>query len=73
MKTRTLIANALNIVQLDANNIRNLTKLDMIEFFQHYISPSSALRAKLVIQLRVQGIPGGLSLVDDTHERIGTL
>jgi insulysin len=45
----------------------------MIQFFQHYISPSSPARAKLSIQLHAKGISGGLSTVDDIHKHIGTL
>jgi insulysin len=38
----------------DAAQIKLLTKADMIEFFDHYISPSSPARSKLAIHLNAQ-------------------
>jgi insulysin len=38
----------------DAAHIKPLTKADMIEFFNHYIHPSSPSRAKLAVYLEAQ-------------------
>jgi len=43
------------LVHEDAITIRALSKSDMIQFFEHYVSPSSTKRAKLAIHLHAQG------------------
>ena len=40
--------------ETDAANVRTLTKADLIEFYQQYIDPSSATRAKLAIHMNAQ-------------------
>jgi insulysin len=40
----------------DAAHIQKLTKTDMLEFFLHYIAPSSPVRAKLAIHLHARGV-----------------
>jgi insulysin len=35
--------------------VKALTKKDMVEFFEYYISPSSPSRAKLAVHLHAQG------------------
>jgi insulysin len=39
----------------DAAHIKALTKPEMVQFFEHYIAPASASRAKLAIHLHAQG------------------
>jgi insulysin len=46
----------INLVYHDAANIKALTKDDMIQFFAHYISPSSPARSKLAVHLLAQGV-----------------
>lgn len=41
--------------ETDAANVRNLTKEELINFYQQYIDPSSKTRAKLAIHLNAQG------------------
>ncbi|KAK4123327.1 ubiquitin carboxyl-terminal hydrolase-like protein [Parathielavia appendiculata] len=43
-----------DIAPQDAAHIKPLTKADMIEFFNHYIHPSSPSRAKLAVYLEAQ-------------------
>lgn len=38
----------------DAAHVKLLTKADMVEFFQQYIKPGSATRAKLSVHLHAQ-------------------
>ncbi|KAI1768853.1 LuxS/MPP-like metallohydrolase [Hypoxylon sp. FL1150] len=42
--------------QLDASQVKQLTKSDMIEFYATYIQPTSPVRSKLVVQLVAQSI-----------------
>lgn len=42
-------------VHHDAAHIKSLTKADIVEFFDHYLSPASPLRSKLSIYLHAQG------------------
>jgi len=39
----------------DATHIQALSKGDMIEFFEHYVSPASSARSKLAIHLHAKG------------------
>ncbi|KAL8419541.1 hypothetical protein RB594_002666 [Gaeumannomyces avenae] len=43
-----------DFAQEDAAAIRQLSKADLVEFFQHYIDPTSKFRAKLVVYLVAQ-------------------
>lgn len=43
-----------DFAQQDAAAIRQLSKADLVEFFQHYIDPTSKFRAKLVVYLVAQ-------------------
>lgn len=43
------------LAYLDAAHVKPLTKVDMAEFFDHYISPASSSRSKLSIHLHAQG------------------
>ncbi|KAF9246784.1 hypothetical protein DTO027I6_5298 [Penicillium roqueforti] len=40
--------------ETDAANVRSLTKADLVTFYQQYIDPSSATRAKLAIHMNAQ-------------------
>ncbi|KAJ5398409.1 hypothetical protein N7465_008898 [Penicillium sp. CMV-2018d] len=40
--------------ETDAANVRTLTKADLVAFYQQYIDPSSATRAKLAIHMNAQ-------------------
>jgi insulysin len=51
----TLINNRRDAAQQDAEHVKQLTKADMVEFFQTYIKPGSATRAKLSVHLVAQG------------------
>ncbi|KAH7350004.1 insulin-degrading enzyme [Plectosphaerella cucumerina] len=44
-----------DLAQQDAEHVKQLTKADMVEFFQTYIKPGSATRAKLSVHLVAQG------------------
>ncbi len=54
----------------DAAHINVLSKADMIEFFQHYISPSSPARAKLCIHMYAKGVSGVFSPAETTTQEI---
>ncbi|KAL9626341.1 MAG: hypothetical protein Q9204_007385 [Flavoplaca sp. TL-2023a] len=43
--------------EIDAANIKPLTKQDMIDFFTHYIHPTSPARAKLSVHMIAQSTP----------------
>ncbi|KAF6785196.1 zinc protease [Colletotrichum sojae] len=47
------------LAQQDAAHIKTLTKADMVEFFQRYIKPGSATRAKLSVHLHAQASAPG--------------
>ena len=42
-------------VHEDVAQVRLLTKSDMVEFYKHYLSPTSATRSKLAVYLLAQG------------------
>lgn len=54
-ETRLVVSNSFKAYH-DAAHIQKLTKSDMIDFFMHYICPSSPTRAKLAIHLHARGI-----------------
>ncbi|KAG8529895.1 uncharacterized protein KY384_005376 [Bacidia gigantensis] len=47
--------------EAEANYIEPLTKPEMIEFFKHYIDPSSPTRAKLSVHLKAQVTPKSIA------------
>jgi insulysin len=60
-------------VDIDVEHLRNLTQEEMVEFFQHYISPTSPHRAKLSIQLAAQSSPSqvaGQLTVEEQKEKV---
>lgn len=64
-------------VEHDVAHLRPLTKADLIEFFNHYIHPTSPARAKLSIHMIAKASPkslaGNVSEVDQRSKLIGVL
>ena len=48
-------------VEEDVKHLRPLTKSDLVEFFNHYIHPTSSTRAKLSVHLIAQATPKALA------------
>ncbi|RDW59715.1 LuxS metallohydrolase [Coleophoma cylindrospora] len=64
------------LVHHDAAHIQALTKSEMIDFYNHFIIPTSPARAKLAVHLVAQGtatgVPSGLSsVVEKGKEALG--
>ncbi|KAI4131369.1 MAG: hypothetical protein LQ338_001254 [Usnochroma carphineum] len=63
--------------ETDAANIRPLTKQDMIDFFHHYIHPTSPSRAKLSVHMIAQSSPkalaGNISAEEQKEKLVGVL
>lgn len=62
----------------DAANIKVLTKADMIDYYQHYIHPTSPARSKLAVHLIAQTVApvateklGISALVEKTEKVLG--
>ena len=55
-----------SIVYRDAENIEPLTKNDILEFFNHYIHPSSTTRAKVSVHLIAQTPSGASTAAEDS-------
>jgi insulysin len=56
----------LYVVHHDAAHVKTLTKADMIEFYQHFIHPSSPARSKLAIHMTAQSsAPTDISTVKE--------
>ncbi len=64
-------------VDMDVAHIKPLTKDQMIDFFQHYIHPTSPARAKLSVHMVAQASPkvmaGKLSLEEQTEKVLSLL
>jgi len=60
----------------DAANIKVLTKADMIEYYQHYIHPTSPARSKLAVHLIAQTVApaatdkSGISAIVEKTEKV---
>lgn len=52
-------------VHHDAAHVKQLTKADMIEFYEHFIHPSSPARSKLAIHMKAQSASADTSAVKE--------
>lgn len=59
--------------EVDAEHLEKLTKKDMIDFFAHYISPSSSKRSKLSVHLQAQSKPKEPTLEEKKASAIASL
>jgi len=63
----------MNTADTDAEQLDKLTKKDMVDFYAHYISPSSSKRSKLSVHLQAQSKPKEPTLDEKKASAIAAL
>ncbi|KAN0095601.1 LuxS/MPP-like metallohydrolase [Hyaloscypha variabilis] len=53
------------LVHHDAAHVKKLTKADMVEFYKHFVHPSSPARSKLAIHMKAQAASSDASVVKE--------
>lgn len=61
------------LVHLDVANIENISKQDMVDFYELHMSPASPQRAKAAVWLVAQTTPEELAAASDPSEQINKL